>query len=497
MSTTTQPQLPLADEDHAGADLAAYHLPIGKVHVDQLQVRKFFDGDELAELAASIATHGLQQPIVVRPAVVRGEQGYLIVAGERRYRALLKLGRKTIPCIVRADLEGAERRQLRAIQLVENLQRADLSLVETCEALTLLVDEIGVTAASEQMGKDKSWVSRHAGVLKLWQPAVTLLREGYITTVEIVHDLAALQNLNESMAQHLAGLYRNPPAHREAPTRAEVRAALQRERSEIEHRAEMAEKMKQRQIDLDNQRGADGGEEPDVTRAVKVSAPAAPTPAPAPTPRPEQDPQQQMKLDEQRLADRVESDAQRAYSDQLAGEMFDLTRRVAEHFGLHQDEENDGTWLDSAGEQTALEVDTEFSLNHLLEARPGMDLVRYTLRLPELTRAEIEQMLARLKAPTAGAGSSLQSLAEVAELTVPKADLKQVSAYLKKAVKAKPGEHVKAAWLFDQYREWCNATGTRPLSAQAFAKTVEATGIAKRRSNSGFQYLDITPRAAT
>jgi ParB family chromosome partitioning protein len=101
------------------------------------QPRRSFDTDALAELAASISEHGLLQPILVTTT----EEGYQLIAGERRLRAAQLAGLDRIPAVVRT----ADRQQQLALALVENLQRADLNAMDEARAFRQLIDEFGLT----------------------------------------------------------------------------------------------------------------------------------------------------------------------------------------------------------------------------------------------------------------------------------------------------------------------------------------------------------------
>jgi ParB family chromosome partitioning protein len=101
------------------------------------QPRRSFDTDALAELAASISEHGLLQPILVTTT----QDGYQLIAGERRLRAAQLAGLDRIPAVVRT----ADRQQQLALALVENLQRADLNAMDEARAFRQLIDEFGLT----------------------------------------------------------------------------------------------------------------------------------------------------------------------------------------------------------------------------------------------------------------------------------------------------------------------------------------------------------------
>lgn len=137
-------------------------LPLEKVEPDPDQPRKLFDDKALEELANSVKKHGVLQPIVV--TAERGK--YVIVAGERRYRASKLAGLKTIPAIVRT-LSGQHRLE---ISLIENLQRRDLNPIETATAYLKLRDQFNMTleAIGDRVGgKSSSAVSNTLRLLRL------------------------------------------------------------------------------------------------------------------------------------------------------------------------------------------------------------------------------------------------------------------------------------------------------------------------------------------
>lgn len=120
-------------------------LPMDRVSPREKQPRRYFDEEEIAQLARSIRNRGLLQPIIVRPA---GEDRYQIVAGERRYRAFQRLREPTIPAIV-VELSDEE---AQAAAILENLQREDLNPLEETEAI------LGLLAM--RLGKDPDEVVR-------------------------------------------------------------------------------------------------------------------------------------------------------------------------------------------------------------------------------------------------------------------------------------------------------------------------------------------------
>jgi len=138
------------------------NIKIDKIQPDPNQPRRSFDEKALEELAASIKQHGIVQPLVVTP---QGD-GFVIVAGERRWRAAKLAEEKTVPCLVRT-LSGQNRLE---ISLIENLQRRDLNPLETATAYLKLRDQFNMTLeeiGQRVGGKSISAVSNKLRLLKL------------------------------------------------------------------------------------------------------------------------------------------------------------------------------------------------------------------------------------------------------------------------------------------------------------------------------------------
>lgn len=141
---------------------------------DPNQPRKYFDPEKINELAQSIQTNGLAVPILVRPA---GER-FVIVHGERRYKAALQLGRESIPAEVR-EIEADEARWL---SLVENVQRSDLSPIEEAQAYQDALGQ-GMTqvALGERLGKTQSYIAQKIRLLKAPQEMRDALDKELVT----------------------------------------------------------------------------------------------------------------------------------------------------------------------------------------------------------------------------------------------------------------------------------------------------------------------------
>ena len=137
-------------------------LSVGDIEPNKAQPRKSFDEDAIAELAESIKIHGVIQPIIVRQA---GDGFYVIVAGERRYRAAKLAGLTEVPVIV-TELTSSEAAE---VALVENIQRADLNPVEVAEAYKALIDDFSLTQQqlAERVGKPRSSVANALRLLEL------------------------------------------------------------------------------------------------------------------------------------------------------------------------------------------------------------------------------------------------------------------------------------------------------------------------------------------
>ena len=136
------------------------------------QPRKVFDKDKLEELTNSIKEHGILQPILV----VKDENGYTIVAGERRWRAAKNAGLKEIPAIIKDYTDGKKKQ----VALIENIQREDLNIVEVAKAIKELMEIDGYTQSevAKITGKSLSTVSNITRLLKLQEPILKYLLEG-------------------------------------------------------------------------------------------------------------------------------------------------------------------------------------------------------------------------------------------------------------------------------------------------------------------------------
>ena len=163
--------------DSAPALVPDRTLAVADVRANPLNPRRTFHEDDLADLAASIATHGVVQPIVVRRS---GDKSYELIAGERRWRAAQRAGIDRIPAVVR-DVDDREALE---IAIVENVQRADLDAIEEAEGYRLLMDTHEYTQGdlSQVVGKSRSHVANTLRLLHLPKKVRAFVSDGLLTS---------------------------------------------------------------------------------------------------------------------------------------------------------------------------------------------------------------------------------------------------------------------------------------------------------------------------
>jgi len=159
-------------------------VPIGLIDANPNQPRREFDEAALAELSESIAEIGIVQPITLRQ---KDDGRYEIIAGERRWRASLKAGLKSVPAYIRT----ADDEKVLEMALVENIQRQDLNAIEIALAYEHLMEQYGLTQEklAERVGKNRATVANSLRLLKLPAPVQVALRNG---TIDMGHARALL-----------------------------------------------------------------------------------------------------------------------------------------------------------------------------------------------------------------------------------------------------------------------------------------------------------------
>ena len=150
-------------------------IPIERVDSNPFQPRKHFDDEKIDELAQSIKTYGLLQPIILRKI----NDKYEIIAGERRFKACTKLGFEKVSAIVKEANDGA----MAAIALIENIQRENLNFLEEAEGLHRLLTEFSLTqeVLAQRIGKSQSTIANKLRLLKLPDTIKEQLKDSNLT----------------------------------------------------------------------------------------------------------------------------------------------------------------------------------------------------------------------------------------------------------------------------------------------------------------------------
>lgn len=178
-------------------------LPIDLIKPDPNQPRKQFRN--IDSLAKSIDEKGIIQPIIV--SVKNTDGFYMIIAGERRYRAALEANLKTLPCIIRQESDA----NILILQLLENDQRENVSPLEESDALSKLIDQMKLSKAqiAKELGRDPSWVSIRLGLKKASEGIKSLIQEGIIEDIRTLHELRMFEESDPIKAQALITRMRN------------------------------------------------------------------------------------------------------------------------------------------------------------------------------------------------------------------------------------------------------------------------------------------------
>lgn len=165
----------LFDEGEKPSKEGVTELDIGSIFANPNQPRKVFDQTALKELADSISKHGVIMPIIVNKSGDR----YMIIAGERRFRASKIAGLSTVPCIIKTYNE----RQIKEISLIENLQREDLNPIEAASAMKSLMDDYGLTQEdlADRIGKSRPAIANTLRLLYLSQDVIKFVASGELS----------------------------------------------------------------------------------------------------------------------------------------------------------------------------------------------------------------------------------------------------------------------------------------------------------------------------
>ena len=153
-----------------------HKIKVIEIEPNRDQPRRSFDEETLDELAGSIKTYGVLQPIIVN----KKNDYYEIVAGERRWRAAKKAGLTEMPCIIKDDITEKSNKE---IALIENLQRVDLNPIDKAKGLKELIDDYGMTQKelAESIGISRSNIANSVRILNLDPRVIKLAEEGKLT----------------------------------------------------------------------------------------------------------------------------------------------------------------------------------------------------------------------------------------------------------------------------------------------------------------------------
>ena len=167
------------DSLFAGAEdwgTSIQEIPVGELDPNPDQPRRTFSPESISQLADSIREQGVLQPLLVAPA---SGGRYMIIAGERRYRAGREAGLETLPCIVK-DIDVIRQRE---IALIENLQREDLNPIEAAKGIRALMDQCGYTQekVSSRLGKSRPAVANMLRLLQLPDEVTEMVKDGLLT----------------------------------------------------------------------------------------------------------------------------------------------------------------------------------------------------------------------------------------------------------------------------------------------------------------------------
>ena len=152
------------------------YIKVIEIEPNREQPRRSFDEEALDELAASIKTYGVLQPIIVN----KKDDYYEIVAGERRWRAAKKAGLSEMPCIIKDDITDRSNKE---IALIENLQRVDLNPIDKAKGLKELIDDYGMTQKelADSIGISRGNIANSIRILNMDPRVIELAQEGKLT----------------------------------------------------------------------------------------------------------------------------------------------------------------------------------------------------------------------------------------------------------------------------------------------------------------------------
>jgi ParB/RepB/Spo0J family partition protein len=474
-------------------EAVATRLALASIDRDPAQWRKYFDEAALHELADSIRAHGIIQPIVVRPVTATDgtrlvePADYLIVAGERRWRASHIAGLAEVPAIIRTDLDADE---VMVLQVLENLQREGLTLPETAAGVHALVGQIGTAKAAQQLGKSEAWVSKHARIGELDPRVQQLVDDGALTSADLAHDVhRLLQDCERGEAIGMTWLRERIGNVLQLASKGELRRAQVRDR--ISHTAEDI-KRHERAEQIRNGQASEAAAEPPAPKppaeqppstgsAPLLSGAEAPEPAPAqPPPEPPAPPVDS--VFESRLA------ARKQLEHDITPVVASLTRRILAGMGLNV-----------AALYPDVNTDDDDELLHNYD--PDVDPIYVGVDYPTLEsgrpipKAEDASLEITLTLNHQQAERLAQWIESGGLTGQPASDLmdgeQALARFVQHGIRRVKGEQIRGSLLRAHYITYCINRGVEPVySESAFGQAVRDAGYGMKRTADGRIYLD-------
>jgi|GEM_PF-4293378 len=476
-------------------------IALDHIRPDTDQPRRHFDTVEIEELAATIAELGQAQPILVRldpQAQVNGEPHYLLVAGERRWRAHKLLGRDTIDARITDETDPAK---LYALQIVENLQRANLTTSETANGVTAMVNlpgpdgtPIGVNAAAKRLGKSPTWVSRFNKVARMAEPVRQLVNDGLIADVDAADALNTLYSEFRGLAEHAIKDLRGEDVEYDwqAPQTVDrdgirecLRCARARAKAVEEHNARKAASPDYELV---------GGQWQYKPKPAKKSK------AEQGSDRARRQANEQLRP----LRDRMEATT-RQIRQLLGMQTTEYARGALSTGQIHSTDfvgPGVGTnpvppWEDLAREFAA-NVDTTEQLARLIGAlnHVGAKLEGWQLsgfHGVQLTGQQLDTIVEWLKAHPTGRLAIDDVPAPVAPaqpdpcMTLDEA----IGTFIAECCELSPAGPTRIADAYDAWLDWCQATGNRACDQAEFSRQIQAGDVTKKRREDAHYFIGL------
>ena len=226
----------LFDEPESEAGASVTEIDIGSIFANPNQPRKVFDETALKELSDSISKHGVIMPIIVNKSGDR----YMIIAGERRWRASKLAGLKKVPVIIKTYNE----RQIKEISLIENLQREDLNPIEAATAMRSLMEDYGLTQEdlADRIGKSRPAIANTLRLLSLSDEVCKMVASGSLSAGH-ARALISIPNTDQIKIAH--AIVKEGLSVREVEKRVKEYFMTPEEKARKKKRAELSNELKE------------------------------------------------------------------------------------------------------------------------------------------------------------------------------------------------------------------------------------------------------------